>query len=111
MKPRSPIRGQGTVRRTISPRRRTPPPEKGCSNQIIDDRTWDRLGALAGLGFIVLTLLATFLYPQQPRVDSAPATTLAWVHNHRSGIQTGMVFGLFGAALLLWFIGHLRRVM
>jgi hypothetical protein len=76
-----------------------------------DERTWDRLGALTGLGFIVLTLLATFLYPQQPRVDSAPAVTLAWVHNHRSGIQTGMVLGLFGAALLLWFVGHLRHVM
>jgi len=78
---------------------------------MIEDRTWERLGALSGLGFIVLTLLATFLYPQQPRVDSAPAVTLAWVHNHRTGIQTGMVLGLFGAALLFWFIGHLRHVV
>src|SRR5579871_2945728 len=84
---------------------------KGGGKQMIEDRTWERLGALSGLGFIVLTLLATFLYPQQPRVDSAPAVTLAWVHNHRTGIQTGMVLGLFGAALLFWFIGHLRHVV
>jgi len=77
----------------------------------MEERTWERLGALSGVGFVVLLLLSTFLYPQQPRVDAAPAVTLAWVHGHRTAIQTGMVLGLFGAALLLWFVGHLRHVM
>ncbi|HZQ58622.1 MAG TPA: hypothetical protein VFA84_11320 [Acidimicrobiales bacterium] len=76
-----------------------------------DERTWERFGAITGLGFIVLTLVATFLYPQQPRVDSAPAVTLKWVHDHHTGIKTGMVLGLFGAALLFWFVGHLRHVL
>ena len=40
---------------------------------MIDERTWERFGALTGIAFVVLTLLAGFLYPQQPRVDSSPA--------------------------------------
>jgi Domain of unknown function (DUF4386) len=78
---------------------------------MMDDRTWERLGALAGLGFVVLTLLATFLYPQQPRIDSSPATTLAWVHGHRAALEAGMILGLFGAGLFLWFAAHLRVVL
>jgi hypothetical protein len=78
---------------------------------MIEERTWERFGALTGIGFVVLTLLAGFLYPQQPRVDSSPAVTLAWVHNHHTAIETGMLLGLFGAALLFWFVGHLRHVL
>jgi len=76
-----------------------------------DDRTWERLGALAGLGFVVLSLLATFLYPQQPRIDSDPAATLAWVHSHRAALEAGMILGLFGSGLFLWFAAHLRAVL
>jgi len=30
-----------------------------------------------------LAVLSGFIYPQQPRVDSSPATTLAWVTDHQ----------------------------
>ena len=74
-------------------------------------RTFERIGALSGLLFVVLELLAGFLYPQQPRIDSPPATTLAWVHDHRVAIQAGMICGLVGAAVLLWFVGYLRHLL
>jgi len=76
-----------------------------------DDRTWERLGAAAGIGFVVLFLLATFLYPQQPRIDSDPAVTLAWVHKHRAALETGMILGLFASGLFVWFAAHLRTVL
>ena len=78
---------------------------------MIDDRTWERLGAAAGLAFVVLMVLATFLYPQQPRIDSSATKTLAWVHSHRAGLETGMIFGLFGSGVFLWFASHLRHVL
>jgi len=77
----------------------------------MEERTWERIGALAGIAFVVLGILATFLYPQQPRIDSTPAKTLAWLHGHRTGIQTGIVLGTFGAGLFVWFAGHLRNVL
>jgi len=77
----------------------------------MDERNWERIGALTGIAFVVLVLLGTFLYPQQPRVDSSPATTLAWIHGHRTAIQTGMVLAIFASGALVWFVGHLRHVL
>jgi hypothetical protein len=67
-----------------------------------------RVSAATGVGFVVLSLAAGFIYPQQPRVDAPAATTAAWVNAHRVALQTGMIFGLVAAALLVWFVGTLR---
>lgn len=75
------------------------------------ERTFERLGALSGLGFVVLAVLSGFIYPQQPRVDSSPAATLAWVTDHRVALQTGMICDFFAAGLLVWFAGYLHRVL
>jgi hypothetical protein len=74
----------------------------------MSSRSVGRVGAATGLVFVVLTLLAGFIYPQQPRVDGSPATTLAWVQDNRTALQTGMILGLFGAGAFLWFVGYLR---
>ena len=75
------------------------------------DRTFERLGALSGLAFVVLAVLSGFIYPQQPRVDSPSATTLAWVTDHRVALQAGMICDFFAAGVLLWFVGYLHRVL
>jgi hypothetical protein len=75
------------------------------------DRTFERIGALSGLAFFVLAVLSGFIYPQQPRVDAAPAQTLAWVHDHHAALQAGMIFDFFAAGALLWFAGYLFRVL
>jgi hypothetical protein len=77
----------------------------------MNNRLYERVGAISGLAFVVLTLLAGFLYPQQPRVDAPPATTLAWVHDHRIALQAGMISGLFAAGVFVWFVGYLRHVL
>jgi len=74
-------------------------------------RTYELVGALSGILFVLLEVLSAFLYPQQPRIDSSPATTLAWVHDHRVALQIGMICGMVGAAVLLWFVGYLRHVL
>ncbi len=75
------------------------------------DSTFERLGALSGLSFVVLAVLSGFIYPQQPRVDSSPATTLAWVTDHRVALQTGMICDFFAAGVLVWFVAYLHRVL
>ena len=74
-------------------------------------RTTDRVGAGAGLLFVVLSLLGAFIYPQQPQAGSPAATTLAWVHDHRVALQVGMILALFAAASFLWFAAYLRVVL
>ena len=75
------------------------------------DRRLVMFGAATGAAFAVLELLAGFIYPQQPRVDGPPATTAAWAAAHKTALQTGMIFGLLAAGLLVWFAGHLYSQM
>lgn len=77
----------------------------------MSDRTFERVGALSGVGFVVLAALSGFIYPQQPRVDAGPVKTLAWVHDHHTALQAGMIFDFFAAGILLWFVGYLHRVI
>jgi hypothetical protein len=74
----------------------------------MSNRSVGRVGAATGLVFVVLSLLGGFIYPQQPRVDSPAATTLAWVKDNRVSLQAGMILGLFAAGAFLWFVGYLR---
>ncbi len=71
------------------------------------DRRLGTFGAGTGAAFAVLELLAGFIYPQQPRIDGPPAVTVAWARSNRVALQTGMIFGLAAAALLVWFSGYL----
>jgi len=77
----------------------------------MNEKHWERIGAGAGLAFVVLQLGGTFLYPQQPRIDSSATTTIRWVHDNRTALQVGMVLGLFAVIALVWFVGHLRHVL
>jgi hypothetical protein len=77
----------------------------------MNDRTFERIGELSGLAFVVLAVLSGFIYPQQPRVDATPAATLAWVHDHRVALQAGMIFDFFAAGVLVWFCGYLQRLL
>ena len=75
------------------------------------ERSIARVGAAAGLVCVVLSLLAGFIYPQQPRIDSPASTTLQWVTGNRVALQTGMTLGLFAAGAFLWFVGYLRTAL
>lgn len=77
----------------------------------MNERVWGRLGSISGLLFVVLSLLGAFLYPEQPRSDSSPAVTLAWVHDHRVALQAGMIISLFAAGALVWFVAYLRTLI
>jgi hypothetical protein len=77
----------------------------------MNDQRFERVGALSGLAFFVLAVLSGFIYPQQPRVDAGPAKTLAWVQDHHTALQAGMIFDFFAAGVLLWFVGYLHRVL
>jgi hypothetical protein len=75
----------------------------------MNEQTSRRVGAWAGAAFVVLSVLATFLYPQPPRIDSDPAVILDWVHPHRVGLEAGMVLGVFTGALFVFFVAQLGR--
>ena len=77
----------------------------------MSDRAFERIGAISGVAFVVLAALSGFICPQQPRVDAGPLKTIAWVHDHHTALQAGMIFDFFAAGVLLWFVGYLHRVL
>lgn len=81
----------------------------GGTTSPVGERSWALVGGWAGIGFVLLGLLATFAYPQPPRIDSPPRVILSWAHGHRTGIYLGMLMGVFASLLFLWFVACLRR--
>jgi hypothetical protein len=77
----------------------------------VDDRGIEVIGPIAGIVFVVLDLLAGFIYPQAPASDSRSTVTVSWVHDHRIAIQAGMILALFASAIFLWFVGHLKNCL
>jgi hypothetical protein len=73
------------------------------------EQTWRRIAAGAGIAFVLLSVLSTFLYPQPPSIDSNPAAVLEWVRAHRIGLQVGMVLGVFTGATFTFFVAALRH--
>jgi hypothetical protein len=74
----------------------------------MNERTFQRMGAVSGGAFVVLSVLSTFLYPYPPAIDSDPAAILEWARPHRVGIQAGMVLGAFTGASFVVFVASLR---
>lgn len=70
---------------------------------------WALVGGWTGIGFVVLGLMATFLYPQPPRIDSAPTVILRWAQQNRTGIAAGMLMGVFASFLFVWFAAYMQR--
>src|SRR6266508_1632494 len=76
--------------------------------QAMDDVKWERYGAAAGLVFVILVLIASFLPGESPpAIDDSAREIAKYFHGHSGAIQAGaFLSGLAGIAFL-WFLGSL----
>ena len=74
----------------------------------MDDVKWERYGAAAGLVFVILVLIASFLPGESPpAIDDSAREIAKYFHGHSGAIQAGaFLSGLAGIAFL-WFLGSL----
>ena len=72
---------------------------------------WDRLWRSAGIQFVILFIIAYFVYGDQPKLGSAPDTLVAFYDGNRMRILIATF--LFGMALLnlLWFAAAIRSAL
>ncbi len=64
---------------------------------------WDRMWRGSGAVFVVLTIVAFFIYGSQPELGASPAELLSFFHGDRTRILIATVvfcFFLPGAALV-----------
>ena len=72
---------------------------------------WDRLWRSAGIQFVVLFIIAYFIYGDQPGVGSSPDTLGSFYDGNRMRILIATI--IFGMAVLnlLWFASAIRGVL
>jgi len=77
----------------------------------MDDRKWERYGALGGVWFVVLATIGGILAGSPPsRTDSA-ADILTYYTDHETELQVGAFLGALGVIGLVWWFGTLWRSM
>jgi hypothetical protein len=74
----------------------------------MDDVKWERYGAVGGVLFVILVLIASFLPGESPPAVDDSATTIAkYFHGHSGAIQAGAFLSGLAAIAFLWFLGSL----
>src|SRR6266540_7344705 len=62
-----------------------------------------RWGGLAGLGFVVLAMLGTFIPTMPPAIDSSANEIMSYVSGHRSTLLLAALMWGAAGALVIWF--------
>ena len=76
----------------------------------MDDKTWERYGALGGIWFVVFAVVGSFLAGAPPSRDDA-AEIAEWFVDNDGAIQTGAFLSGIGVIGLVWWFGTLWRAM
>ena len=77
----------------------------------MNETKWERYGAGAGIAFVVLLMVGTFIVPMTPHLDASVDHIGSYVSGHRTGLITSTLLICAAALTFLWFTGHLRHVL
>jgi hypothetical protein len=77
----------------------------------MDDRTWERYGALGGVWFVVLAVIGGILAGPPPNRSDANADIVKYYTDNDSWLQVGAFLGALGVIGLVWWFGTLWRSM
>ena len=77
----------------------------------MDDKGWERYGAVGGIVFVVLLLLSTFMVSQPPHVDASTLKIAKYFLDHPNRILASQMIGTFAVLGFVWFVAHLRTTL
>jgi hypothetical protein len=72
---------------------------------------WERIWRGSGVVFVVLTIVAFFIYGDQPKLGASPAELLSFFHGDRTRILIATIIFCFAFLELLWFGAALASVL
>jgi hypothetical protein len=77
----------------------------------MEDARWERMAALGGVAFVVLTVVGIAIAGQPPTFDDSPAEFTTWFHDHAGALELGQLLTGLGLIGLAWWFGTLWRMM
>jgi hypothetical protein len=77
---------------------------------VMNERAWERAGAISGLVAAVLLLVSLFLNLLPPSSDE-PILTFFYVAANRGTVLLSALLGTVAGVVFLWFVGHLRHLL
>ncbi len=77
----------------------------------MDDKGWERYGAVGGIAFAVLLLISVFMVSAPPHVDAGSLKIAKYFLDHPKRILASQVIGAFAVLPFVWFVAHLRNTL
>jgi hypothetical protein len=74
----------------------------------MNERRWERLGAEAGIAFVVLVMIGIFLPGKLPAQNATGQTLINYINDHRDSLRWSMVVYSLATACGLFFFATLR---
>jgi hypothetical protein len=71
------------------------------------DLKWEQYGAVAGLVFVVLAVIAAFIVGELPLPTDTPRQIHEFYRDHESALKIGIFLSGVGAVAFLWFLASL----
>jgi hypothetical protein len=75
----------------------------------MENKGWERYGAVGGIGFVVLLLISAFMVPAPPHVDAPTLKVAKYFLDHPNRLLASNMIGAFAVLPFLWFVSHLRN--
>lgn len=73
----------------------------------MDETKFARYGLLAGVGFVVLAVIASFVGGAPPQVTDSDAKIVDFYRDNQDALRIGSYLGGLALVLFLWFLGSL----
>jgi hypothetical protein len=77
----------------------------------MNERRWERVGAEAGIAFVVLVMIGIFLPGKQPAQNASGQTLMNYINDHRTSLRWSVVLFGLGTVCALAFFATLRARM
>jgi hypothetical protein len=75
--------------------------------RVMNDLKWEQYGAVAGLVFVVLVVIAAFIAGVPPEPTDPPRQIHEFYRDHERALKAGVFLSGVGAVAFLWFLASL----
>jgi hypothetical protein len=77
----------------------------------VDDRNWERWGALGGVVFAILVVISVVISGSPPKVTDSTAKMVKFINDKGDGLRWAAYLGAVAVVPFFWWLGSVWRLM